>query len=76
MWSFEWQAIELFVIMGLTWVVEFGVFAFTDKKAPPPESAVIIMNFVNIIQVDLIPPHPSSKAGIEFGEGPEGSPQL
>ena len=46
-----YQAFELFVIMGLTWVIEFGTFVFTDRKAPPPESAIIVMNFVNIVQV-------------------------
>ena len=49
-----YQAFELFVIMGLTWVIEFGTFVFTDRKVPPPESAIIIMNFVNIVQVWLI----------------------
>ena len=40
--------------MGSTWVIEFGIFVFTDRKAPPPESAIIVMNFVNIVQVGMI----------------------
>lgn len=43
----------MFVIMGLTWVFEWGAFVFSDKKAPPPESAIIVMNFVNIVQARI-----------------------